>query len=1526
MNTKLTVAFTATILILIALTVTLSYDSDGATQEMKWENISDSESLDKAIDEIESSIKNTDTTDTYKYSIYVTESFSVDGLNFDVSTQYSKSVSIYLYIGDEANPKTLTIEGPDAKGIVINNSDSLGKLSFYIYYGKIADNRGGSGNNTIDVTGAGSLKGNTTLTLNYATVDNVGSNDPLNPNSLINASNRVTLTINMSSAVGMESGENVRGIVVTTDDNYTQNTVSLYNEAFVSASSDAIVSTGETGKTRVDLAEGTSVTSTGRTAIILNNGEVESDGTIKGELNGVEISAGILDINKGSVIGGTAAIVASEGITGQISGGVFSSDVDELLFTSGYSCELGTDGLYHASYLADDAKASVGEVRYKTLSDAFHDAVNGDTIVLLNDITNEGLLVLNDGRSLTIDLNSHNLTFNKSTIEYECMELNLGSLKVTGTGTVTGTEEIYGAFYIDISENVDPNDDNVHLIIDSGVKVRGCNAVFIDQDVAYGVTVDIYGDLQSNTGSYAVYIQGNNTARDGNTPEINVYKGATVSGGDSAPAMYIPAYANVNIMGGTITGGTGIEMRNGNLTVSGENTTISSTAKTYTVSETPIGGGSTVVGAAIAISPYNGLESIGVDISEGSFSGPIAFAQAHSNNSYVMPEKFDFSISGGTFTSTGTDPDTNDTYPSIVTVEGDVTEKFVTGGTFKSGTEPDTSVTDYMNGAYTVDEYGTVQIDDEGAVLKVGDQYFSDFMDAFSQAVDGDVNKIELQKDCTVDSKVSLGANANVIIDLAGNTITVTASGIGFELNGTDAYLEIIDSSGDGKILFTGPNNNFVVAWGALKLDGISVESGVNTANPIMIQVGADGYAHESHLIVTEGTELCNSGTSTNFGMTFIALFNSSAQSTVDYAGIMSAGNPQTVNAGIYVNGTVTGSPYAPTINVTGGVVDGGKAHGIYGAGCADYNVSGGKITGISGIEIRAGTLEITGNPEITATGEFNAGPNDNGSSITGAALAVSQHVTDNNIDVDVSGGTFTGVKAFYQASLEGGNNPDIVKIAVSGGTFNGDFESKDLAGFVTGGTFSNEVDQRYCAPGHTSSVNDDGKYIVTEAKPSSSLTVSDETPSQNDEVTATFTIDGASAEGATFKWTFNGKVITGETGSTYTFKAERSGTLTVEVTIDVYGIEKTFTGSVDITVTVPTTPEDPEEGETTVTIDKDGNTVTETTRPDGSSTVTTEKPAYEDTDGNTITESVTVDKDNDGSTTTTTETKYESDSATTTVTEVEDASGNTTVQSQTSVKVDETQDVAVVKEDAITAAIDHMESVVADTTAEKVVTVETSKEQVTLPANISDVTDAGATLEVVSKIGTVKVGSDVVDTLTSDNKDVTITQKDADTTEMNASQQQAVGGNRVIELTASNDDRNFHQLGGTVEVVVRNYALPDGVDADSVLVFYVDDNGRLSQKETTYDADTGLLRFWTDHFSYYVIGNTSMIAQEEPDDKPVNPGWNPGQDDDVWIPPTVVVEESGSQSGTTEIVACAAAAVVAALMAAFLIIERRKS
>ena len=192
--------------------------------------------------------------------------------------------------------------------------------------------------------------------------------------------------------------------------------------------------------------------------------------------------------------------------------------------------------------------------------------------------------------------------------------------------------------------------------------------------------VDLKADLM-----YAIYSNG--TCEN---IEVKVVNGSSVEcTSETGVGIYFPADGSLTITDSTVKGATGVEVRKGSLEISGDSTRIEATAETFTVNPTPDGGGSTVVGAAVAISPYDGLQTMKAEITGGTFTGAVAFAQAHADDASTMPT-FDFSISGGTFTSTGTDPATQQAYPAIVTEEGEVTEKFVTGGSFSS------DVTDYM--------------------------------------------------------------------------------------------------------------------------------------------------------------------------------------------------------------------------------------------------------------------------------------------------------------------------------------------------------------------------------------------------------------------------------------------------------------------------------------------------------------------------------------------------------------------------------------------------------------------------------------------------------------------------------------------------------------------------------------------------------------------------------------------------------------------------------------------------------------
>ncbi len=146
------------------------------------------------------------------------------------------------------------------------------------------------------------------------------------------------------------------------------------------------------------------------------------------------------------------------------------------------------------------------------------------------------------------------------------------------------------------------------------------------------------------------------------------------------------------------------------------------------------------------------------------------------------------------------------------------------------------------------------------------------------------------------------------------------------------------------------------------------------------------------------------------------------------------------------------GTRHGTNITINGGTLIGST--GIYHPQNGTLTVTGGSITGTqeSGIELRSGTLNIT-DGTIISKGTFSAKANGSGTTIKGAALAVSQHTTDYAINVTISGGTFTGPYSLYEADLQNTTGSKIS--GISGGTFNGKIYSENCTNFVTGGTFS---------------------------------------------------------------------------------------------------------------------------------------------------------------------------------------------------------------------------------------------------------------------------------------------------------------------------------------------------------------------------------------------------------------------------------------------------------------------------------------
>ena len=185
---------------------------------------------------------------------------------------------------------------------------------------------------------------------------------------------------------------------------------------------------------------------------------------------------------------------------------------------------------------------------------------------------------------------------------------------------------------------------------------------------------------------------------------------------------------------------------------------------------------------------------------------------------------------------------------------------------------------------------------------------------------------------------------------------------------------------------------------------------------------------------------------------------------------------------GITPNGTLKTNN---TIIIENGAVLDVKGTALYLAGNADTTVGAAEITGDTGIEIRAGSLVVNG-ATITATGTFAEGPNGNGTTVTGAAIAVSQHTTNQAISVTVNSGSLSGAKACYEVDLQDEENKsEDVTVGVQGGTFSGEVASQNKTGFVAGGTFTVPVDSKFIDTSKTAaSLTSDGNttYYIGDA------------------------------------------------------------------------------------------------------------------------------------------------------------------------------------------------------------------------------------------------------------------------------------------------------------------------------------------------------------------------------------------------------------------------------------------------------------
>ncbi len=187
---------------------------------------------------------------------------------------------------------------------------------------------------------------------------------------------------------------------------------------------------------------------------------------------------------------------------------------------------------------------------------------------------------------------------------------------------------------------------------------------------------------------------------------------------------------------------------------------------------------------------------------------------------------------------------------------------------------------------------------------------------------------------------------------------------------------------------------------------------------------------------------------------------------------VMNGGSIETSGSDIAVMGNAEEGHGGVSIVINGGTIT-SDSTAIYLPQSGTTTIKGGSITGAAGIEIRSGRLEISPISDDALTIEalgtpYSGGtPDSNLNNEDGAAIAVTGDAGySGDIDVSVSGGTFSSAYGICFWAYNPDGSRCIRNIDISGGVFTGGkYNSKkysacaayNVKGFVRGGSFSTD-------------------------------------------------------------------------------------------------------------------------------------------------------------------------------------------------------------------------------------------------------------------------------------------------------------------------------------------------------------------------------------------------------------------------------------------------------------------------------------
>ena len=1166
MNNKTPVTFVTAMAFILMLCVVVPVSEN--TEAVAYDNIGDPQAFEDAIGKITDAIESQpDSTTNTTYDINITSDIELSSLDLDFSGDRTeaKKYTVRLNIGTEEDPKTLTLSGTGAESGITIASNGLDNITITIRYGNIVDNRiSETSLSTIAVQGPEHGNGATSVTLLNTSVSSaVPAN--LESGSILSVMGGASVTLN-GAVLKTTGNDKTVGVSMESNTGSKTTTLKTYSDSLIESSAQGILAGN--GETSITISGNTQVSSSGSNAIQQDKGTLSISNAnviLVGADYAISKNSGNLTISGGLFKGTTGAInnTGTDKISTKLSGsgGVFSSDITEACtITSTYSIVQVGDRFY-GSFEGENPVASIGEAKYSNFSyvNAALHASDAEffEVTLLSNTSSSAFTPYDD---VILNLNNYNLSLSSN----NSLEVDGFSVEITGTGKLSlSTLSILGSD--------DSKAENYSTLnIGQNVTVSVTNAIIIgeaDSPHGYGVVVDVDGKIDAST-TQGITVNGTLKDTIGNTPVINV--NGEIVAAENDRGIYAAGYATWNIRG-KVSGGTGIELRAGNVNVY-EGAVISSTAEAFT--EEKNSEGPTMIGAGIAVSQHTTNLPISLNIEGGEISGPYALYEKDLQDS-AGTDDINMEVTGGKFTGTN------------ASVSSANVQDFISGGSFlkqkeDGSTEADSSIGDFIDSVHSIDpETGEVAVDESKVVVTNGSNSYATFDEAIRAAQDGDTIVLAVSGDTYTMTESLTPRNGNhMTIDLGGKILdfgttyrilaTSGSGGLTFE-NGT------LEFEHDSPIQVLGCDLRFENC--TIETSGIFPSSGYQFGPSIFAMFGyADAdTTKRSSLYVGPDCEVVYNDNA-EIGAYVVNVFDNNQKAaygvTVDFQGRMT-GN---IGLAFYINGTVNKTEgNVPQIHVA--MPDDSKVSGgFYAAGYANWDIDSGYFEGSTTLSIKSGTFDISGGT-FHAIGEYRnpADANSNGSEETGAALSITSNDDyAGNVKVTVTGGTFTsenGHAVYEGIATESSGSPaasssDVV-IDIQDGTFRGNAEKGDVAiteaentKVISGGSFSSNITD-FCVDGFKPTQDKDGNYVVDVDDEALDIQMESILGFVSGETESYFKIMAVS--NLTIVWSSSdASVATVAQDGTVTFIAGGEARITATV---ILGNGQTLTDAVDITV-----------------------------------------------------------------------------------------------------------------------------------------------------------------------------------------------------------------------------------------------------------------------------------------------------------------------------------------------------------------------